>query len=106
MDFKCDELILGKTDADSRALTVNRLGSISKRGNEGLRRLLIHGARAVLNWCEKKEDGLSKWLQQLKARKHSCKVTVALANKLARIVWAVLTTRQEFDITKACQAMK
>jgi len=97
---------LGLTPTQYSSGLVNRLGSISKRGNEGLRRLLIHGARAVLNWCEKKEDGLSKWLQQLKARKHSCKVTVALANKLARIVWAVLTTRQEFDITKACQAVK
>ena len=47
---------------------MNRLGRISKRGNEDLRRLLIHGARAVLNWCTKKDDVLSQWLQQLKNR--------------------------------------
>ena len=77
--------------------SMNRLGGISKRGNEGLRGLLIHGVRAVLNWCTKKDDALSLWLQGLKKRRHSCKVTVALANKLARVVWAIIASGQLFD---------
>ena len=96
---------LGLTPVQYSSGSVNRLGRISKRGNEGLRRLLIHGARAVLNWCTEKDDALSQWLQQLKRRTHSCKVTVALANKLARVVWAVLSSGQPFDIQKVCKAV-
>ena len=84
---------------------MNRLGRISKRGNEDLRRLLIHGARAVLNWCTKKDDVLSQWLQQLKNRTQLCKVTVALANKLARVVWVVMSSGQPFEIQKVCKAV-
>jgi transposase len=80
----------------------NRMGAISKRGNQSLRKMLIHGARTVLNWCEKKEDSLSKWLQAIKKRMHSCKSVVALANKLARIIWAVMANKAEFNVTKAC----
>ncbi|MCE2572464.1 transposase [Motilimonas eburnea] len=80
----------------------NRLGKISKRGNASLRKHLRHGARTVLNWCNKKDDTLSLWLQQLNQRMHGCKAVVALATKLARIIWSVLFNRQAFDISKAC----
>jgi len=66
------------------------MGGMTKRGNQELRRLLIHGARAVMNWADKKTDTLSLWIQSLSKRAHPCKVIVALANKLARIAWAVL----------------
>lgn len=67
-----------------------RLLGISKRGNQYLRRLFVHGARAVLQCREKQSPGLSHWLAQLVARAHTNVVAVALANKLARIAWAVL----------------
>ena len=57
---------------------------ISKCGNSVLRKQLIHGARAVINWCDKKDDKLSLWLQKLLNHAPN-KVTVALANKFARI---------------------
>jgi transposase len=95
---------LGLTPSQYSSGNTNRLGKITKRGNQTLRRLLIHGARTVLAWCDKKDDPLSLWLQQLKQRSHICKVTVALANKLARMVWAVMNRQQAFDIQKACKA--
>lgn len=75
----------------------SRMKGISKRGDRTLRRLFIHGARTVLNWCEGKTDKLSLWLQDLKKRAHPCKVIVSLANKLARIAWAVLATKQPYQ---------
>jgi transposase len=64
---------------------------ISKRGNCYLRRLLVNGARAVLQCKEKQSSGLHAWLSKLASRAHSNVVAVALANKLARMAWALLT---------------
>ena len=64
---------------------------ISKRGNRYLRGLLIHGARSVIRVAANKEDRLSRWAMKLVERRGKNKATVALANKLARIGWAVLT---------------
>jgi transposase len=64
---------------------------ISKRGNCYLRRLLVNGARAVLQCKEKQSSGLQAWLSKLASRAHSNVVAVALANKLARMAWALLT---------------
>lgn len=94
---------LGLTPSQYSSGNMNRLGKITKRGNQPLRRLLIHGARTVLTWCTNKDDPLNLWLQQLKLRAHICKVTVALANKLARIVWVVMSKQQAFDVSKACE---
>ncbi|HEB93422.1 MAG TPA: IS110 family transposase [Gammaproteobacteria bacterium] len=63
---------------------------ISKRGNRQLRSLLVHGARAVVSRAEKKDDPLSCWVSKIRAERGVNKATVALANKLARIGWAVL----------------
>lgn len=93
---------IGLTPSQYASGETNRLGKITKRGNASLRRALILGARAVLNWCDKKDDNLNKWLQKLKERMHSCKSVVALANKLARIVWVVLAKGTTFDAAKAC----
>ena len=78
----------------------DRLLGISKRGDVYLRQLLIHGARAVLRWVERKDDPTSRWATGLKARRHANVVAVALANKIARIAYAVLTTGQPYDPTK------
>jgi len=66
------------------------LGGISKRGNRYLRTLLIHGARSVVNHAGKKKDALSLWIQHLKDRSGTAVAAVALANKNARVVWALL----------------
>jgi transposase len=74
-----------------------RLLGISKHGDIYLRELLIHGARAVLRWVERKTDRTSRWATALKARRHSNVATVAMANKMARIAYAVLMTGEEYD---------
>jgi len=64
---------------------------ISKRGDKYLRTLLIHGARSAIRWMEGKDDQRSRWLQALVARRGKNKAAVALANKNARIIWALLS---------------
>ena len=63
---------------------------ISKRGDRYLRSLLIHGARSVVRQAAGKDDRLSRWINRVKAARGYNKAVVALANKLARIGWAVL----------------
>ena len=68
-----------------------RLLGISKRGDSYLRKLLIHGARATLRWVKRKTDGRSQWIQGLLERRGWNRTAVAVANKNARIVWALLS---------------
>ena len=68
---------------------------ISKRGDTYLRALLIHGARAVIRFAEKKA-GSESWLYKLIARRNKNVAAVALANKNARIIWALLTKKATF----------
>jgi len=70
----------------------DRLGRITKQGNPYLRRLLVLGATASLRWLNKRTDPLAMWTRQLLQRRPARLVTVALANKLARIAWAIMTT--------------
>ncbi len=67
-----------------------RLPGIGKRGNRYPRKNLIHGARAVLPYLVERETPLGRWARGLLARAHKNVAVVALANKLARIAWAVL----------------
>jgi transposase len=69
---------------------------ISKRGNKYLRKLLIHGARAALPHIAERDTALGRWAKGLLARVHQNVAVVALANKLARIVWAVLRRGGKF----------
>lgn len=64
---------------------------ISKRGNSYLRKLIIHGARSCLMHLDRSRDRLGIWLDDLEKRMHRNKVAVALANKLVRIAWVILT---------------
>ena len=73
-----------------------KLLGISKRGNCYLRRLFVHGAHAVMQQRAKQSSGLSYWLEQLAARVHRNVAVVALANKLARIAWAVLAKGERY----------
>ena len=71
---------------------VNLLG-ISKRGDVYLRTLLIHGARAVLTHAKEPRP----WLEQIRKRRPPNVVIVALANKIARTIWAVLAHERQYD---------
>lgn len=73
----------------------NLLG-ISKRGDTYLRTLLIHGARAVIRHTDNKDPGGNGWLHSLLGRRHKNIAAVALANKNARTVWALLAHDREF----------
>ena len=73
-----------------------RLMGISKRGGKYLRKLLIHGARAALPHVAERETALGRWVKDLLARVHPNVAVVALANKMARICWAVLRHGQHF----------
>ena len=73
------------------------LGRITKRGDDYLRTLLIQGAKSAVMSAGKRDDPTSRWLQQLIARVGWQKACVAMANKNARILWAVMTREQGFE---------
>lgn len=78
-----------------------QLMGITKRGDRELRAMLIHGARAVMRWADRRDDALGHWLCQLRARRGPQKAIVALANKMARIAWAVVANGERFDMDRA-----
>jgi transposase len=67
-----------------------KIGAVSKRGERTIRRLLIIGASTVVRQASRHGASKGSWLAQMLARKPKMLVTVALANKMARIVWALL----------------
>ena len=73
-----------------------KLFGISKRGNIYLRRMLIHGARAVLFRVKYDTGGFGQWVRRLAQRAPRNKVVVAIANKLARMAWAVLSSGKQY----------
>ena len=70
---------------------------ISKRGDRYLRCLLVHGARSVVVQAANKEDRLSRWVNRIRAERGFNKAVVALANKMARIGWAVLAHKSVYQ---------
>lgn len=87
---------LGLTPGQHSSGGKDRLLGISKRGDAYLRTLLIHGARAVLRVADKKDDPRSRWLQNLCSRRNQNIAAVALANKNARIAWALLSKGTDY----------
>ena len=91
---------LGITPREHSTAGRQRLGKISREGDEGLRRLLVIGATAVIQQANRRAKSAGKgpaghtspWLAQLLARKPKKLAAVALANKMARIIWAVLVS--------------
>ena len=81
---------LGLTPVQKSTGGKQRLGAVSKRGERTIRRLLIIGASAVVRQANRRSAPRGSWLAQMLARKPKMLVTVALANKTARIVWALL----------------
>ncbi len=73
-----------------------KLLGISKRGNIYLRKVLIHGARAAVLRITRDRAAIGAWLDRLDARAPKNVVVVAMANKLARIAWAVLSSGQDY----------
>jgi len=76
--------------------------SISKKGNGYVRKIMVNGARALLSHCEKNDDDFSLWMRALKERRGMNKAAIAVANKLLRIAWAVLSKPGEYDVGKCC----
>jgi transposase len=87
---------LGSTPRQNSSGGKEKLGSITKQGNHYIRRLLVLGATSLLRVAGKRKGALRDWLIALLARKPARLVTVALANKLARIIWAIMTTGETF----------
>jgi transposase len=87
---------LGSTPRQNSSGGKEKLGPITKQGNRYIRRLLVLGATSLLHVAGKRKGALRDWLVALLGRKPARLVTVALANKLARIVWAVMTTGEAF----------
>lgn len=73
-----------------------KLGAITKQGNRYIRKMLVTGATSVLRVAGKRKGALADWINALRARKPERLVAVALANKLARICWAIMTTGEGF----------
>src|SRR5215204_2028520 len=94
---------LGLTPREYSSGRHRRLGGISKRGDVYLRCLLTHGARAVLHAAHRRTKAqepltrLHQWALTVQARRGHNKATIAVANKLGRIVWAVWTRDVAFD---------
>lgn len=88
---------MGLTPKDRSTAGRQRLGGITRAGDEQLRSVLVAGAMAVLRHHKPSSDGLMGWLTRLLARKPKKVVAVALANKLARIAWRLLVSGESYD---------
>lgn len=78
-----------------------QLKGMTKNGDRHLRTLLIHGARAAITRGQKNCPPLAQWVQPIIARSGHNKAVMALANKLARICWVIVTTGEAFDLKQA-----
>ena len=74
----------------------DKLGAITKKGNRYLRKMLVVGCTSVLRVAHKYIGALAEWIVAMKARKPERVVAVALANKMARIAWAMMSTGEGF----------
>ena len=88
---------LGLTPKQHSSGGKDRLLGISKRGDAYLRSLLIHGARSVIRTARLKNDRLSRWVTHIAQRRHPNVAAVALANKTARIAWALLRRGMDYE---------
>jgi transposase len=88
---------IGVTPSQNSSGGKASLGRITKRGDTYLRTLLVQGARSAVQTAHQRSDRLSRWLLALRERRGWQKAAVALANKNARIVWAVLTRGECFN---------
>jgi len=88
---------LGLTPKQFASGNTSISAGITKRGNCYLRKLLIHGARAVVIHANKKKDDLNRWIIQLRARKSMSCTVVATAHRLARLIWILLQKQTQYQ---------
>lgn len=88
---------LGVVPREHSSGGVQKLGGVTKRGNAYLRRLLVQGAWSVIRHADKSDDRLSRWARQVIARRGKHKAALAVANKLARILWSMLYHKTEYQ---------
>ena len=74
----------------------SKLGSVSKMGQTDIRRFLIVGAMSVIRWVVRKGGSANRWLAILVARKPKIVAAVALANKMARMIWALSVKKEDY----------
>jgi transposase len=87
---------LGLTPRQASSGDSFRSGGITKRGNRYLRKQLVHGARAALLMCKNRPDQLSRWGNQLVARRGIHKACVAMAARMARLAWVLLQKQEVY----------
>jgi transposase len=95
---------LGVVPKENSSGDVRRLGRITKRGDSYIRMLLTHGGRSVLraaNVSKSPPDQLRAWALKIHRSRGHNKAAIAVANKLARIVWAVSTRESKFQSVPA-----
>jgi len=88
---------LGLTPRQNSSGGKNNLGHITKRGDMYVRMLLIQGAKSIVLTAHKRDDPISRWAHALREKSGWQKAVVALANKNARILWAVFVRGRPFD---------
>src|SRR5450759_329038 len=88
---------VGLTKRQNSSGGKNSLGGITKRGDMYLRMLMIQGAKSAVMTAHKRGDPISKWLYELREKSGWQKAAVAMANKNARILWAMMTKGRSFD---------
>ena len=87
---------LGLVPRQSSTGGKSKLGKISKMGQRDLRRLLVSGAMATVSWAVRRGATKDPWLARMLARKPRMLVAVALANRMARIAWALMTNNEHY----------
>jgi transposase len=87
---------LGLTPGQHSSGGKEKLGAITKKGNRYLRKMLVVGCTSVLHVAHKYKGALAEWIAAMKAKKPERVVAVALANKVARICWAIMSTGESF----------
>ena len=90
---------LGLTPKQHASGNMNKMGGITKRGDRYLRKQLVHGARSVVSRAAKSTDPLSLWAMKLRVTKPFNKVAVAMAHRLARLIWILLTRQEHYSAT-------
>jgi transposase len=91
----------GLTPKQHASGNISKMGGITKRGDRYLRKQLIHGARAFVSRAAKSTDPLALWALKLRATKPFNKVAVAMAHRLARLIWILLSRQEHYRATPA-----
>ncbi|KZM43746.1 hypothetical protein OA92_08725 [Marinomonas sp. SBI22] len=94
-------MVIGVTPKQYASGGKSYMGRMSKRGNQYLRKQLIHGARTLIHRTKGKNDKLSVWVKQLIDRRGKHKGVVAIANRLARLAWILLRRNEDYKTLSA-----